>query len=182
MAIAIASLEGGHYFPLDLERAPGVILPIMNSRLYTIKQAAMRSGVSVDTLRYYERIGLMPAVERASNGHRRYTGVDLGWIHLLNLLRNTGMSIQQMLKFVKLEQQGAKALPLQIEILKNHRAALLSHIQELKTSLEALDEKITYYSRLAKQIPKPLPAAPFPRRKSPGPNHHLRARGRVSSR
>ena len=129
----------------------------MNPVSYTIKQAAMRSGVSIDTLRYYERIGLMPAVERAPNGHRRYTGIDLGWIHLLNLLHNTGMSIQQMLKFVKLEQQGAKALPLQVEILKDHRAALLLHIQELKTSLRALDEKITYYSGLAKQVPKPLP-------------------------
>jgi len=147
----------------------------MNPASYTIKQAAMRSGVSIDTLRYYERIGLMPAVERAPNGHRRYTGLDLGWIHLLNLLRNTGMSIQQMLKFVKLEQQGAKALPVQIEILNNHRATLLMHIQELETSLGALDEKITYYSGLAEQTPKPLPVNPPPRRKSPGANRRARA-------
>src|SRR5262245_12763643 len=135
----------------------------MNPASYTIKQAAIRSGVSIDTLRYYERIGLMPAVERAPNGHRRYTGLDLGWIHLLTLLRNTGMSIQQMLKFVELEQQGAKALPVQVEILKNHRANLLQHIQELEISLETLDGKITYYQGLAKQMPKPLPDTPTPR-------------------
>ena len=118
----------------------------------------------------------MPAVERAPNGHRRYTGIDLGWIYLLNLLRNTGMSIQKMLKFVKLEQQGAKALPLQVEILKDHRAALLLHIQELETSLGALDEKITYYSGLAEQIPKPLPVNPPPRRKLPTATRRSRAR------
>src|SRR5687767_9954418 len=120
-------------FSLDLERAPGVILPGMSSGSYTIKEAAERSGVSVDTLRYYERIGLLPRVGRAPNGHRRYTGLDLGWIHLLNLLRNTGMSIQEMLKFVRLEQQGSTALPLQVAILKSHRASLLQHVQELQT-------------------------------------------------
>ena len=146
----------------------------MNSVSYTIKEAAMRSGVSVDTLRYYERIGLLPRVGRAPNGHRRYTGFDLGWIHLLNLLRNTGMSIQEMLKFVRLEQQGSNALPLQVEILKSHRASLLQHVQELQTSLEALDEKISYYSGLAQQTPKPLPASPLQRRKSPGPRARTR--------
>lgn len=141
----------------------------------------MRSGVSVDTLRYYERIGLMPRVERAPNGHRRYTGLDLGRIHLLNLLRNTGMSIQEMLKFVKLEQQGSNALPRQVEILQSHRASLLQHVQDLQTSLEALDEKISYYSGLAQQVPKPLPASPPQRRKSPGPTHRMRARTRNSA-
>lgn len=168
-------------FALDLERAPGVILPNMSSGSYTIKEAAKRSGVSVDTLRYYEKIGLMPRVQRASNGHRRYTGLDLGRLHLLNLLRNTGMSIQEMLKFVKLEHQGTKALPLQVEILKKHRASLLLHVQELETSLTALDEKITYYSGLAEQIPKPLPAGPLTRRKMPGPRHRPRARTRNSA-
>ena len=151
----------------------------MNSVSYTIKEAAMRSGVSVDTLRYYERVGLLPRVGRAPNGHRRYTGFDLGWIHLLNLLRNTGMSIQEMLKFVRLEQQGSNALPLQVEILKSHRARLLLHVQELETSLEALDEKINYYSGLVQQTPKPLPASPARRRKSPGLNHRPRTRNSV---
>jgi DNA-binding transcriptional MerR regulator len=151
----------------------------MSSGPYTIKEAAARSGVSVDTLRYYEKIGLLPRVERAPNGHRRYTAFDLSWIHLLNLLRNTGMSIQQMLKFVRLEQQGASALPRQVEILKDHRASLLRHVQELETSLRALDEKIAYYSGQAEQVPKPLPAAPLPRRKSPGPGHRTRTRNSV---
>jgi DNA-binding transcriptional MerR regulator len=154
----------------------------MNPRFYTIKQASERSGVSIDTLRYYERIGLMPAVERARNGHRRYTGLDLGWLHLLNLLRNTGMSIQQMQTFVKLEQQGAKALPSQLEILKNHRATLLLHIKDLETSVGLLDEKIAYYAGLVEQIPKPLPLKPVPRRKLPAPRQRSRARPRVPTR
>lgn len=148
----------------------------MSSGFYTIKEAARRSGVTVDTLRYYERIGLMPRVGRAPNGHRRYTGLDLGRIHLLNLLRNTGMSIQQMLKFVRLEQRGTEALPSQVEILKNHRDSLLLHVQDLEISLKSLDEKIAYYSGLAEQIPKPLPPSPLPRRKSPGPGQRARTR------
>ena len=139
----------------------------MNPKSYSIKEASQRSGTSIDTLRYYERIGLLPAVSRAPNGHRRYTSLDLGWIHLLNLLHNTGMSIQQMLEFVKLEQQGARTLPLQIEILKDHRASLRRHIQELETSLGTLDEKIAYYTGLAEQVPKVVPDPPPLRRKLP---------------
>ena len=164
------------FLALDLERAPDVILFDMDPTLYTIKEASRRSGVSIDTLRYYERIGLMPHVQRAANGHRRYTGMDLGWLHLLNLLRNTGMSIQQMLRFVVLEQKGTTALPEQVEMLKKHRAVLFQHIREMETSIGVLDEKITYYSGLAKQVPKTLPADPPPRRKSPSVNRRPRAR------
>lgn len=148
----------------------------MNTKLYTIKEASSRSGISIDTLRYYERIGLMPSVQRMSNGHRRYTGMDLGWLHLLNLLRNTGMSIQQMLHFVKLEQKGATALPEQVEILKKHRTVLFQHIQEMETSIAVLDEKIKYYSGLAKQVPKSLPVDSPPRGKSPSVNRRPKAR------
>ena len=154
----------------------------MSSKLYTIKEASRRSGVSIDTLRYYERIGLLPSVQRAANGHRRYTGMDLGWLHLLNLLRDTGMSIQQMLRFVSLEQEGETALPEQVEMLEKHRAVLFQHIQEMETSIGLLDEKIKYYSGLAKQVPKILPAEPPPRRKSPSVNRRPRVRARVSTR
>ena len=57
----------------------------------TIQQVAHRMGLSIDTLRYYERIGLLEPVRRAQNGHRRYTQQDLAWIDLLIRLRNTGM-------------------------------------------------------------------------------------------
>ena len=161
---------------LDLERAPDVILFHMNSKLYTIKEASRRSGVSIDTLRYYERIGLMPSVQRAENGHRRFTDMDLGWLHLLNLLRNTVMSIRQMLHFVNLEQEGSTALPKQVEMLEKHRTVLFQHIQEMETSIGVLDEKIKYYSALAKQVPKALPADLPPRRKSPSVNRTPRVR------
>ena len=114
------------------------------------------------TLRYYERIGLLPPVPRGANGHRRYTGRDLGWIHLLTLLRNTGMPVQQMLAFVRLEQQGAPALPVQCALLEDHHRALRERIEALQKHLAALEGKLAYYRGLTEQVPKPHPAEEQP--------------------
>ena len=72
----------------------------------TIQEAAAETGLSIHTLRYYERIGLIHPVDRATNGHRRYTPGDLGWIDLLKRLRATGMPIQRMQQYAALQRQG----------------------------------------------------------------------------
>ncbi len=125
---------------------------------YTIGQAAARAEISAHTLRYYERIGLLPRVTRAANGHRRYTNHDLDWVHLLSLLRNTGMSVQKMLAFVRLERAGAVALPDQCELLAQHRARLEQRIRDLQHDLGLIDHKLAYYRGLKQQQLKPAPA------------------------
>jgi DNA-binding transcriptional MerR regulator len=72
----------------------------------TIQQVADATGLSVYTLRYYERIGLIHLIDRAENRHRRYSIYDLDWIEFLTKLRTTGMSIQQMLSYAELQRHG----------------------------------------------------------------------------
>src|SRR2546423_10990835 len=98
----------------------------------TIKQVAQQMGLSIDTLRYYERIGLLEPVARAPNGHRRYTQYDLAWIDLLIRLRNTGMPLAQMVLFAQLRRQGSTTLTERRLMLERHRHSLEQRMQQLE--------------------------------------------------
>lgn len=116
---------------------------------YTIQQVAEMSGISAHTLRYYERIGLLEPIGRHdSSGHRRYDESDLGWVHFLVLLRNTGMPIQQMQRFMDLARQGDDTIADRVEVLSDHRQQLFEHILMLQKHLDHLDRKIGFYSAL----------------------------------
>jgi DNA-binding transcriptional MerR regulator len=124
----------------------------MNEKL-TIQQVAAATQLSVYTLRYYERIGLIHTIDRADNSHRRYTEADIGWIDFLNKLRATGMTIRQMQVYAELQRQGDATLPQRVEILKDVRANLESHIECLQGHLDALCGKISFYEeRLAEPV------------------------------
>jgi len=108
----------------------------------TIQQVAQQTGLSIDTLRYYERIGLLEPVGRAQNGHRRYTQHDLAWIDLLIGLRNTGMPRAQMVRFAQLRRQGSATLSERRLMLEQHQHLLEQHMQELERYMTALQQKI----------------------------------------
>jgi DNA-binding transcriptional MerR regulator len=108
----------------------------------TIQQAAQQTGLSIDTLRYYERIGLLEPVSRAQNGHRRYTQRDLDWINLLIRLRETGMPLAQMLHFAQLRRQGDATITERRLILEEHQQALEQHMQKLEQHMTVLQRKI----------------------------------------
>ena len=91
---------------------------------YTIDQAAERMGISKHTLRYYEREGLLAPVEKAANGHRRYTDDDLGWVRTLQLLRGTGMPIREMRDFVELTRAGDHTVVDRVAVLTRYREEL----------------------------------------------------------
>lgn len=103
------------------------------------------TGLSVHTLRYYERIGLIHAIDRAENTHRRYSVDDVGWIDFLNKLRAAGMSIQQMQAYAELQRQGDVTLPERVEMLKALRIQLESHMDDLREHLRIIHYKIDYY-------------------------------------
>ena len=76
----------------------------------TIQQVAQQTGLSIDTLRYYERIRLIEPIRRVPNGHRRYTQEDIDWISLLMHLKETGMPLAQMVRFAQMRRQGPSTL------------------------------------------------------------------------
>src|SRR5262245_7906083 len=108
----------------------------------TIQQVSQQTGLSIDTLRYYERIGLLEPVARAKNGHRRYTQHDLAWLDLLIRLRNTGMPRVQMVRFAQLRRQGAATATERRIMLEEHQRSLEQSMQELEQHMVVLQKKI----------------------------------------
>ncbi len=119
----------------------------------TIQQVAQQTGLSIDTLRYYERIGLLEPVSRAPSGHRRYTQRDIAWIGLLINLRETGMPLAQMVHFAQLRRQGDVTAPERLLILEQHQRSLDQQIRKLEQNLTALHQKIAHKKEFLAQRP-----------------------------
>jgi DNA-binding transcriptional MerR regulator len=117
---------------------------------YSIAQAAARSGLSIDTLRYYERIGLVEPPARDSGGRRSYSDEDLAWLEFLTRLRLTGMPIRMMREYAQLRHRGVGSMARRRQILVEHRAGVRERIAELQSSLDVLDYKIDNYERLVR--------------------------------
>ena len=110
----------------------------------SIQHVSKLTGLSIDTLRYYERIGLLAPVERASSGHRRYRQKDLDWIALLINLRETGMPLAQMLHFAELRRQGDATANERLLLLEQHQRSLEQRMQKLEYHLAVLQQKISH--------------------------------------
>jgi DNA-binding transcriptional MerR regulator len=117
----------------------------------TIQQVALATGLSVYTLRYYERVGLIHPIGRAENSHRRYTTDDIGWINFLNKLRATGMSIQGMQAYAELQRQGDDTLPERIRMLRELRHKVEVRMDELREHMGLLNYKIDTYEHIVSE-------------------------------
>jgi DNA-binding transcriptional MerR regulator len=117
----------------------------------TVHEVADKTDLSAHTIRYYERIGLIPSIERASNGHRRYSVDDVGWIEFLKCLRSTGMPISEMQRYVELQQEGDLTSRDRMALLEAHRCRLKARIEELCGFLERIEGKLAYYQSLETQ-------------------------------
>ncbi|GAA1278162.1 MerR family transcriptional regulator [Saccharothrix xinjiangensis] len=115
---------------------------------YSIAQAAERSGLSIDTLRYYERIGLVDPPARDSGGRRTYSDEDLGWLVFLTRLRTTGMPIRMMREYAQLRHRGDATTSRRKQMLYEHRTSVRERIAELQSCLDVLEYKITHYEQI----------------------------------
>ena len=113
----------------------------------TITQASKKYDISVDTLRYYERIGLIPPVPRTKSGIRDYDEVSCGWIELMKCMRAAGVQIEALIEYVKLFRQGDSTMADRKAILVEQRDQLLARMAEMQSSLELLNEKIDGYEQ-----------------------------------
>ncbi len=109
-------------------------------------EMAERTGVSIDTLRYYESEGLITEVARAANGHRRYSGDDVLWVEVLRCLRATGMTIDQLRAYCSLGERGPVTKPERKRILLEHRALVVDQISELRLAVDLIDHKLAHYA------------------------------------
>ncbi len=136
------------------------------TNLLTIQEVADKTGLSTHTLRYYEKIGLIQCVDRADNGHRRYSPNDVGWLDFLKCLRSTGMPVREVKLYAELYEEGDSTTTERRELLETHRARIEADLRELTANLEAIKYKIAYYQELeARASGEDLEALPTSTRK-----------------
>ena len=111
----------------------------------TISEVSKEFGLTADTLRYYERIGLLPAVNRNSSGNRDYTQEDCRWVQFIKCMRSAGLSIETLIEYVSLFQLGNATIAIRKELLIEQRKQIFDKIEELQGTLEYLDKKIDGY-------------------------------------
>ncbi|MEV1007264.1 MerR family transcriptional regulator [Streptomyces sp. NPDC049881] len=117
----------------------------------TIAQVAERTGLSHDTLRYYERAGLIEPVGRTPGNQRRYAAADLVWLEFLLRLRETGMPVSDMRRYARLRAAGDATVAARLAVLREHRAELAGRMRSLRRNAAALDSKIRHYETLLEQ-------------------------------
>jgi DNA-binding transcriptional MerR regulator len=116
---------------------------------YSPAQAAEKTGFSIDTLRYYEKIGLLDRIDRTAAGRRRFSTDDLGFLGILRCLRDTGMPIAEMRRYAELSRGGDETLDDRIALLEAHDERIDRQIETLQAQQEHLRGKIRYYRDLA---------------------------------
>lgn len=123
----------------------------MSEGTYTIKQTALITGLSEDTLRYYERIGLLGPIGRTPTGHRRYTAFDHQWVDFVAKMLATGMSLETVRRYIDLFREGEETTPERREILEGHARQLHGRISQLQETLSFLQWKIDHYDDLMRE-------------------------------
>lgn len=112
----------------------------------TIKEVSEKYGITPDTLRYYEKVGIIPPVPRR-NGIRNYSDNDLGWVEQAICMRSAGISIEALIEYLRLFRIGDDTIPERLELLSNQRKILTEQKQQLINALDRLNYKISVYER-----------------------------------
>jgi DNA-binding transcriptional MerR regulator len=111
----------------------------------TIAEVSEQFGISSDTLRYYEKIGLIPPVKRNKGGIRDYGETDLNWVEFIKCMRGAGLPIEVLTEYVQLCMQGDKTIEARKKILQEQRKQLVIKMEEIKKTIDKLNFKIEKY-------------------------------------
>lgn len=113
--------------------------------MYTINEVAKICDISVYTIRFYDKEGLLPFITRNSTGNRQFSEADLDIIKLICCLKNTGMQVKEIRQYIDLCMQGEGTAPARRQLMVTHRKAILKQIDDLKKDLNIVDLKIAFY-------------------------------------
>jgi DNA-binding transcriptional MerR regulator len=116
----------------------------------TISEVSEKYDISAETLRYYERVGVIPPVNRNENGIRDYTEIDCNWVQFIKCMRNAGLSIESLIEYTTLFQKGSSTLDSRKQILIEQRDELVTRISDMQTALDRLNKKIDGYDETMK--------------------------------
>ena len=113
--------------------------------LYTVGEMAKLLGVPASTLRYYDREGLLPFVERSSGGIRMFKDSDYEWLKIIECLKKTGMPLKDIRTFLQMCLQGDETIEARLDMMKKQREVVKARMKELQQTLDTLDFKCWYY-------------------------------------
>ena len=113
----------------------------------TISEVSQKYGLSQDTLRYYERVGIIPKVHRNARGLRDYTEADCSWVELAKCMRDAGMPVEAISEYVRLALLGEETIPRRRQLLIDQREQMQAQEALLRSALGRLDYKISRYDR-----------------------------------
>jgi DNA-binding transcriptional MerR regulator len=118
--------------------------------MYSIQEISQKTGLSAHTLRYYEKEGLIKGVERSEGGFRQYSEEDLEALGLICCLKNTGMSLKEIARFVDLTHQGEHTLRERVDMLRAHRERVIGRMNEMRTHLDKVTWKLNFFTEKLK--------------------------------
>lgn len=115
-----------------------------------IKKFSILTKISAHTIRYYEKIGLLTQISRNSSGHRCFTQKDINWLEFIKRLKDTGMPLDNILKYSELREKGTATSELRMNMLQQHAVLLAEKISAEQQHLHILQQKIEHYSAVLK--------------------------------
>lgn len=132
----------------------------------TISEVSEKYGLTAVTLRYYEKIGLIPPVTRNKSGVRDYQPEECGWVEFVKCMRSAGMPVETLLQYMALLREGEHTKPERMQLLVRQREALLEKRREMDETIRRLESKIAYYEDDGKEAGTPYQSGP--KRACPG--------------
>jgi DNA-binding transcriptional MerR regulator len=122
----------------------------------TIKEAAKITGISIDNLRYYERIGLVPEVPRTESGIRNYDEMAISWIEFAMRFKKAGVSLEAIREYIQLALQGLSTKDARLEILLETKAELEKKLKDIQETLDVVNYKIDTYEQKCEPVTNEL--------------------------
>ena len=116
----------------------------------TIKEVCEKFELTQDTLRYYERVGMIPPVTRTAGGIRDYQEADLGWVGLAKCMRGAGLPVEAMVEYVKLYREGDETIPARLQLLRDQMDVLTKQRRQIDATIQRLSYKISRYEEAVK--------------------------------
>lgn len=116
-----------------------------------ISEVSEKYGLSKDTLRYYENVGLIPRVNRNDSGIRDYTEIDCGWIEFIKCMRGAGLSVKTLIEYVRLFQMGEETVEARKKLLIEQRELLVARMADMQKTLNRLNYKIEKYEKIVEK-------------------------------
>lgn len=136
--------------------------------VYTVGEMAKLLGVTASTLRYYDKEGLLPFVERSSGGIRMFQESDIEWLQVIGCMKKAGMSIKDIRRYIEMALQGDDTIALRLAMFQRQRQVLQQQLEDLRHTMEMVDYKCWYYETAQKAgtvaVPQEMDLAQVPER------------------